>query len=232
MKKFYICMLLAVGLFLPKSANALGAEAPIITLNLKSDVSCYGMSDGSASFILVGVGPFNYNLVGHETGSTTALIGAISFSGLAAGNYTLIVEDERLLLSSTFDTLTFTINQPPPLSLNPDVTHINCNNPTGLVELNISGGSGSYSSLLDGLLVTLGLDEILDVTVGTHLIKITDSNGCEAEEEVTVQEIPDPVLDLGVDLDLGCLDLLDLNAIVTGGVDQTIIYGPPMMVTF
>ncbi|MCB0689096.1 MAG: T9SS type A sorting domain-containing protein [Saprospiraceae bacterium] len=189
----------------------------IITIDIKSDVSCHGLSDGSASFILVGTGPFNYNLVGVENGSTTAVVGAITFNDLSAGNYTLIVEDERLLLPSTFDTLNFTINQPAPLAINPDITNINCNNPNGSVDLNISGGSGIYTSLLDGLLVNLGIDEIVEVSLGTHLFKITDSNGCETEEEVTVGQTPDPVVSFNGNLNLGCLDQLDLNATVNGG---------------
>ncbi len=218
MIKFYLkSILFVVWFILPQISNALEDEAAIITLSLKTDVSCNGLSDGSATFALVGLGPFNYNLVGITTGSTTAVIGVLNFNNLSAGNYTLIVEDENLILPSIFDTLVFTINEPAPLMLNPDINHINCNNPTATVELNITGGSGSYTSLLDGLLVTLGVDQILDVTLGTHLLQITDSNGCEAEEEINVQEIPDPVIDLDASLSLGCLDLLNLTASVTGG---------------
>ena len=198
----------------------------LISLDATTDVSCPGMEDGSASLLLVGLGSFDIQLTqgGSEIDSRGGLVaGLVHFGDLAAGEYQINVELDPLLGPNEFDTLTFSIGSPAPIDIDADVTHVHCNNPDGGVVISVSGGTGLLSSLLDGVVATLQLDEFVELEVGLHTLSITDENGCTQEESFTIEEIPDPEVDVAASVSLGCLDLLDISATLTGGGGGNII---------
>lgn len=143
-----------------------------------TNVSCYGGSNGSASVSITGGTP-SFNYTWSPTGGNAALA-----TGLAAGNYTLTVQD-----ASCTKTQTLSISQPPPATLSIVSTSASCSNP-GTATVTISGGappynytwmpSGGNSSVAVGL------------TVGNYTVYVQDAGGCTSNGTVSVSGAPMP----------------------------------------
>ncbi|MCB0654859.1 MAG: hypothetical protein KDC57_01920, partial [Saprospiraceae bacterium] len=130
-----------------------------ISLNTSSNVSCNGMSDGSATFLIASLpllGSYDYNLLNSANqtitnGSSSNLL--FTIDGLSADDYSLQITYHFLIGNDTQETMDFSIGEPAPLDLTLDIADINCLNATGSITLQPSGGSGPYLfDVLGGLL--------------------------------------------------------------------------------
>ncbi|MDB4281098.1 hypothetical protein N9885_03405 [Flavobacteriaceae bacterium] len=168
-----------------------------------SNIICAGEETGSIYVeISGGSGNYLYTINGGIPYLDTT--GVISENGLAAGNYTLIVEDADNECSTAQQiTQDITISEPAggalEISLN-TITEIPCEGGLGSIQIDISGGSplttNSTSSVIDfytvnvkgGNFFALNTshdpdDSTLTIgnlsTPGTYVITVTDTNGCQ-----------------------------------------------------
>src|SRR5690606_18551769 len=121
---------------------------PIAITSTETHVTCFGGSDGSISLIATGGNvPYRYSIDG---GATTQTSG--SFPNLAAGTYTVWVEDG----DGCTETLDVVINEPAPITAEAvqtvDYTCLPGGEAAITVGSNIptAGGSGNYQYSING----------------------------------------------------------------------------------
>ncbi|GLB50763.1 T9SS type A sorting domain-containing protein [Neptunitalea lumnitzerae] len=151
--------------------------APIsIAATVNSNVSCNGLTDGSATVNATGgVGPYSY---AWSNGATTATI-----TGVAAGTYTVFVTDMNGCTNSD----TVTITEPNAIATLITVnTPIACNGDTnGEVTIVASNGTAPYSFAWSNGATT---NTITNLAAGTYSVNVTDANGCTTSDAVTITE--------------------------------------------
>jgi len=174
----------------------------------KTDVSCNGESDGTASVsINGGTPPYSYNW--SPAGGTNA-----TATGLIAGNYTCTITDSKGCIIQKNST----INEPLVLSSSViSVTNVSCNggNDGSATVTGIDGTSGyTYNWLPYGGTSPTSIGLI----AGNYTVSITDANGCQVNQLVNISE--PPVLGLSItSVNPGCFGGNDgsLTANVTSG---------------
>ena len=141
-------------------------------------VDCFGSDNGGISISANGgTGALSYSLDGQESTEGT-------FINLTAGAYTAIITDD-LGCSSTLD---FDIDQPQDINISPIVVDAMGDN-LGSIQLDIQGGDGNYTVVLNGTEVAdpgLNFDNL---DAGIYTVDVTDGNGCTKEIEVEVRLI-------------------------------------------
>ena len=155
-------------------------EPQPITLTLsKTDVTCFGGSDGTATVTANGgSGGFTYNWNSNPAqNSATA-------TNLIAGNYSVTVTDQK---GCTLDT-SITLTENGSMSLSFIVTDVSCfGNADGAITAQPSGGTPNYtynwdtnppqnSATANGLLA------------GVYNVTVTDANGCTTNGDTTIVE--------------------------------------------
>ncbi|MXO04976.1 MBG domain-containing protein [Flavobacterium sp. HBTb2-11-1] len=149
----------------------------LIATTSKTDVSCNGGSNGTATVnVTGGTGAYTYSW--SPSGGTAA-----TASGLAAGTYTVTVKDANLCQT----TASVTITEPPVLTATVAKTDVLCyqaNNGTATVTP--IGGTGSYTyswSPSGGTAATA-----TGLSPNTYTVTVTDENGCFVTESVQITE--------------------------------------------
>ena len=96
------------------------------------------------------------------------------FTGLAVGNYTVIVRDD----SACTDTSILTIQEPLPLSFAAQITDAACQgDSTGFAVITGSGGWGAYQLSIDGSAFA-NMDTLSGLAAGTYQVVIQDDSLC------------------------------------------------------
>ncbi|MBX2972220.1 MAG: gliding motility-associated C-terminal domain-containing protein [Flavobacteriales bacterium] len=199
--------------------------APITVDLVTTDASCAGECDGTATANASGgTGTFTY-LWSPVPGAGQ---GTASVSGLCPGPYTVTVADA----AGCDTTLTFTINEPPPITATVTTTPETCAGPcTGTATLAHTGGTGNIS--IDwqpppgggqGTLTATGL------CAGTnYTVTLTDDNGCTTTSSFTID--PSAVIIPNISsTPVTCYGRCDGAATVgpTGGTpNYTHVWSPP-----
>ncbi|MBE0639510.1 MAG: DNRLRE domain-containing protein [Bacteroidales bacterium] len=147
-------------------------EPPVLSLTAnKSNVVCYGQSNGSVTgFASGGTPPYQYKLNDGSYGSNS------SFTGLATGTYTIWAKDANNCETST----NVTINEPSQIEVDETIVQPTCFG-DGSISLTVTGGTPPYTydwADLPGSLnpknrTGLNITEDTDYTV-----TVTDSKGC------------------------------------------------------
>ena len=143
----------------------------------KTDVSCFGGSNGTATVAPTGgTAPYTYSWA--PSGGTAA-----TATGLAAGTYTVTVTDNN----GCQTTRSFTINQPTALTATTSKTDVSCNGgANGTATVSVTGGTSSYTyswAPSGGTAATA-----TGLAAGTYTCTITDANSCQITRSVTVTE--------------------------------------------
>lgn len=143
-----------------------------------TDASCNGACDGSISFDLIsGTLPITVQWSNGSTGGNT-------LNGLCAGVYTAEVTDANGCVL----TIQETINEPAPITNTPEVQDVACNGATdGYIFHNIQGGTQPYSFSWNYDPLNLESSAIY-LLAGDYSTTITDANGCQYLETLTVSE--------------------------------------------
>lgn len=135
------------------------------------DITCY---DGSNGFINVtleegGSGVYDYSLEGVADWQRST-----EFSGLIAGNYTLVMRDAQAI-QCQYTVGDFTINEPDPLYAEAVPTPVSCFGYTdGVISIpNPQGGSGGYEYSLNGTDWIKG--DFTDLPAGNYTITMRDT---------------------------------------------------------
>jgi gliding motility-associated-like protein len=154
---------------------------PIISVSATTDVTCFGLQDGTATLTTTGgTTPYQYYLM-----PNVPLSGA-SITNLAPGNYDIYVEDAM----QCKDTISFSITEPTaPLT----ISLVNLRDATcfgfsdGEITLSISGGTAGYSlswsNSQNGTTAT-------GLAAGVYSVTVTDNNGCTETDTFSISEPP------------------------------------------
>ncbi|KRB59675.1 hypothetical protein ASD98_00715 [Flavobacterium sp. Root186] len=143
----------------------------------QTDVSCNGGTNGTATVnVTGGTGAYTYSW--SPTGGNAA-----TASGLAAGTYTVTVQDANFCQT----TETVTITEPAILAATISQTDVTCNGlNNGTATVIPTGGTAPYTyswSPSGGTAATAS-----GLSPGTYTATITDANGCTTTQSVTITE--------------------------------------------
>ncbi|MFM9057406.1 MAG: SprB repeat-containing protein, partial [Bacteroidota bacterium] len=147
------------------------------------NVICNGASTGSVDLSVTGgTPPYSYTW---SNGATTQDV-----SGLAAGTYTVTVNDANGTTFGCTATRTITITQPTAVALSSTQTNILCNGAsTGAIDLSVSGGTAPYTYSWSNGATT---QDLSGLAAGTYSVVVNDANGstlgCTASTSVTITQ--------------------------------------------
>jgi len=168
-------------------------------------VTCSGLSNGSATAIVTGVSsPFTFSW------STIPVQHASTVSGLTPGTYTVSVTAPGGCVSSS----TVVISQPTLLTAGEKHLNLSCNGSNnGFIKVIGTGGTAPYTYLWTPGGATI--DSISNVPSGTYQCIVTDANNCKFTEAVTITQPPPIALSI-IGKNISCYGGKDGMAIATG----------------
>ncbi|MFZ6050746.1 two-component regulator propeller domain-containing protein [Halocola ammonii] len=177
-------------------ATATLNEPEELTAQVESttDVACASENDGSITVTAIGgTGDHSFSLNG-ETPQASG-----TFSGLAAGNYTITVTDENGCETE----VTADIAGGTELDITFESTSPLCSGESnGTITATATGGAEPYTFNW-----TDGPDDSAtysDLAAGDYTVNITDNNGCEAEATVTLTEPEELSVQIESSTDVTC----------------------------
>lgn len=177
---------------------------PLLTTASVSDVSCFGVSDGTITVVqpASGIPPYSYSLDG-----VTWQAGTV-FSGLAAGNYTVYYRESNGCSGTT----PVTIGSPALLQGGGTSIPVVCRGQSnGIIIGSASGGTQPYEySINNG--TSWQLLDTFHVPAGAYTLMIRDAHGCSLSRTVNVTE-PFALT----------ANISTLNATCNGGADGQIL---------
>lgn len=188
--------------------NNLGG--PTITSVVGTDVTCYGAANGSAVLNYVESSPpappYSITWSNGVTGNTT-------ITGLSGGTYYVTISDVNGCAASS----SVTINEPTQL-ISAIVNHsdVTCYGACdGTATIQVGGGTPPYTQTWSNGQTSL---QATNLCAGPVLVNITDANGCTTNNNVTITEPSDFVVNAVVD-DASCYATCDgvISVNVQGG---------------
>ncbi len=143
---------------------------------VSSNILCFGAGNGSAAVNASGgAGVYTYSW---SNGSTDP-----SLSFLQAGTYICTVTDAN---GCTASPAAFTITEPSVLNVSSTVTNASAFGASdGAVNLNVSGGTGTYTYNWSNGANTQNLSNL---SAGEYTVTVTDANGCNFVQSATVDQ--------------------------------------------
>ncbi|WP_207429019.1 DUF5050 domain-containing protein, partial [Pedobacter sp. SYSU D00535] len=174
-----------------RTFNITQPSAPLAGSTVITNVSTAGGSDGSVDLTPSGgTPPYTYNWGG---GITTQ-----DRTGLAAGNYTVVITDNNGCQA----TLTAAVTQPVAVSGTTVVTNVACfGGSTGVIDLTPSGGTGPYIYDWGNGITT---EDRTGLAAGTYTVVIADNLGATGTVTATVTQPTAPVSGTTVVSNVGC----------------------------
>jgi gliding motility-associated-like protein len=172
----------------------------IVITPSSTDVTCYGLTDGTASVAVSGgVTPYTYSWT--SISSTGAIV-----SGLLPNTYTCTVTDSNACVA----TLPIVITQPD--SITAMIATVPACGPTnGSAEVNsVVGGTGAYSYSWS----PAGGNGVIanNLTTGTYTCTIADANNCTHTESISVVTFSNPSVTVSADTTINYGTSLSLAA--------------------
>ena len=149
------------------TTSLVNVNLPPSTTPAQTNVSCNGLSNGSATIAATGGTP-GYTYSWAPSGGTGATASAI-----AAGSYTCTVTDAN----SCSATQSFVITQPAALMAMSSSTAILCNGGSSTVTVNAMDGTAPYTGT-----------GAFTASAGTYSYPVTDANGCSTSTSGTITE--------------------------------------------
>ncbi len=187
----------------PKAVSFTISEPILLKANATAtNMSGPATNDGSATAgPSGGTSPYTYLWSNNETTTT--------ITGLAAGLYTVTVTDENGCTAvQTVEVLPGNCGLTVSFQASPAVCNGEAN---GAATVVLNGGTGpfTYAWSTGGSAVTEP-----DLAAGTYTVTITDSNGCDVFDEVTITEPPLLTLELDTVIHASCPNLPEGSATV------------------
>lgn len=154
---------------------------PVASINSQTNVSCTGGINGQV--IIQGTGgtaPLTYDLnpgPGPQASNT--------FTGLAAGSYTVVVSDANACTTS----VPVTITQPTQLTFTSVASNASCNGVCdGQITVTASNATPPYEYSSNGGLTFQPSNVLSNLCAGTVNVVVRDANGCLANANVVITQ--------------------------------------------
>ncbi|TXB64819.1 T9SS type B sorting domain-containing protein [Vicingus serpentipes] len=187
--------------------TTVGSGAAPGNININStDVSCFGGNNGTATVVANGgQQPYTYQWSNGDS--------IDNISNLSAGTYYVDVITSNGCITS--DSIIITEPQEP-LTINTSTTNVICNGEnTGTASVLANGGTSGYTYLWNTTPNQFS-DIATGLSSGSYLVTVTDANGCQVLDEVSISQ-PDPLSINVIDqIDVSCNGgnggLLNVNA--------------------
>ncbi|MFM2228077.1 MAG: hypothetical protein RL664_1420, partial [Bacteroidota bacterium] len=156
----------------------LNAYTPLVVESTSTDVSCFGLCDGSISLNFIsGTAPYQILWSDGSVGST-------NLTNICVGIYTAEITDGNGCTVLVMDT----IFEPAEITDSPTVTDVSCHGDLGgSIFHNVQGGTEPYTYSWSYDPFNLESSAIY-LYAGSYSTAITDANGCEYLVNVTVNE--------------------------------------------
>ena len=185
------------------------AGGPTIDNITVTDNSCNGSCDGSLDIQASGgTTPYQYSIDGGSSFQSSNV-----FSGLCAGTYNIVVEDDN----GCQITDAATISEPAALNFDTNAVDLACNgDASGEIHYeNVTGGTTPYQYSIDGGASFQGTQSFTGLSAGNYDLVLEDANGCQATGMIQVQEPPVLTIDNFNSTDASCNGQCDGQASVT-----------------
>ncbi len=154
----------------------------------ETDVSCSGKSDGSVD-VQITSGTPSYTFYWSEGVSTITgpvTDSSVLVTGLAAGTYTLTVQDH----SSCSASVLIVISEPFELTSSVTYSDASCGNSNGLINAGASGGTSPYFYIWSNDSVS---QIIRNLSAGNYRVTVTDKRGCTSVDSASIANTSLPV---------------------------------------
>ncbi|HMU18376.1 MAG TPA: PKD domain-containing protein [Bacteroidia bacterium] len=169
------------------TSNVVITEPDELLFNTNSTPATCGNANGQLTFNAIGgTAPLQYSV---NNGSSFQ--SGVSFSGLTAANYSVVIQDAYGCSSSTVATIT---NQAGPSIAAVIANDVKCNGTAnGVISISANGGTGILQySINNGSSFQQG-NIFSGLSTGTYQIVVKDANGCSITSQSIINE-PDPIL--------------------------------------
>lgn len=161
---------------------------PLTASLTKNDISCYSKNDGDiTTTVNGGTTPYSFSW------NTIPVSTSASLSGLKPGTYILTITDEK----GCRYTDSAIVVEPPLLSiLAKDNGKICVNYSTGSINTTTTGGTAPYSYTWTNGSTAASPSGL---SAGTHIVTVTDNNGCTATDTSTIVNFPETIIEVSPD---------------------------------
>lgn len=184
----------------PISVEIIQPNRPLeISHLLTTDISCYDGNSGSITFEILGGRPEYRAVLICASGCHNEISGlnketSYSYTGLAAGQYTLEIWDQNDICHASQG---ITLSQPEPFTANLEAGEISCKGGSTFLEITVTGGTQPFSYQWEKYNVETGLWEVLPTNTrrlnnahaGSYRYSVSENNNCTALSETV--DVPD-----------------------------------------
>ena len=207
------------GCQLDSLVTVIADATPVIDAVALVDPLCNGDANGSITITSsMGVGVHQYSIGGPFQASNV-------FAGLAAGTYTVTVEDANGCTATQIVDLI----DPPALTYTAVVTDLLCfDDFSGSIVVTEAGGTGPYLYSSDGGASYQPTGDFSFIAAGTYDIEVLDANGCTVTGTENVNEPAELLVDNTTSTDATCFGFCDGDAtatIIGGTLPYTYAWG-------
>ncbi|WP_340064111.1 hypothetical protein, partial [Ascidiimonas aurantiaca] len=159
----------------------INVEPDVVFTPVITDVSCAGLTDGSVTINITQSHGFTLSYDLTDTSNNVLASNTTGvFTGLAAGNYIVVINQQKGPASCPLP-VNVTINDASPLTGQAQIDQFyTCNTPDGIVSIvpgSVSGGTVPYEYSINGVNFS-GNTSFSGLLPGVYTIFIRDANGC------------------------------------------------------
>jgi gliding motility-associated-like protein len=156
------------------TANVSSLNGPTVIIQNSNNVTCFGLSNGSATAAVSG-GTAPYSYAWSPSGGSLA-----TASGLLAGTYTVSVTDVDGCIGSA----SVTITAPNAIEITETIIDSDCASNNGQISVVASGGSGPYTYAWQP--ISSSSSTVNGLAAGTYTVTVTDAQNCASTETYVV----------------------------------------------
>lgn len=151
-------------------ADIIAYPAVVIASVTTQDALCANTASGSIDISLSSGTPnYHFSIDGGSSFSNDS-----SFTGVAAGTYTIVAKDDN----ACTDTTTATISAPDTLSYTAALTHNNCGPNDGSITITATGGTPPYQYSITNGTSYQSSNSFTGLPTAAYQVAVQDSNGC------------------------------------------------------
>ncbi len=185
---YYVHVMDAYNCIISSPVNVVPLDpSPVISAVLNDQCTAEGEFEIDVTLDTAGIAPYSYSIDG---GAYQSLAEPFTISNLFSGIHTIEIQDANGCGNLV------SVDISAPLEIKPDITTLpTCNNDDGEITINVSGGSGTFTYIINPNpgSITLTGNIFSGVPSGLYTITITDTvTTCTDEVTISLQEAIPP----------------------------------------